>query len=191
MLQVKKVILFDAFSFVGYGLCCRMIDKEIHVVGVDTNPIENGPKEDKMLRIGRNAFFEFMELPKAMVNQNKFVQTDAVIYPWYGPNHSDRIEEKGEILQSVLESCKDTKTKLILVSVNSLGRNKKADLVDELNETWYSKINIDNSLCEHRKVRTKNIECLFTFIDFSNKGLEEGINKKNEHEEWIFQNFYV
>ncbi len=191
MLQVKKVILFDAFSFVGYGLCCRMMDKEIHVVGVDTNPMENSSEEDKMLRIGRNAFFEFIELPKAMSGQSMFAQTDAVIYPWYGPNSSDRIKEKGEMLQLVLEYCNHTKTKLVLVSAQSLDRNTKDDLDDELNDSWYSKINIDNSLFEHRKIRTTNIECLFTFIDFTNKELEEGIHKKNEHEEWISQNFYV
>ncbi|MEH7388486.1 hypothetical protein V7147_24270 [Bacillus sp. JJ1521] len=188
---MKNVILFDAFSFVGYGLCCRMIDKEIHVVGVDTNPKENTSEEDKMLRIGRNAFFEFMELPKAMANQTKFAQTDAVIYPWYGPNSSDRVEEKGEILQSVLKYCNEANTKLILVSAHSLDRNKKDEIDAELNESWYSKINIDNSLCEHRKVRTKNIEFLFTLIDFTNKEIAEGINIKNEHEEWIFQNFYA
>ncbi|MEH7235480.1 hypothetical protein [Bacillus sp. JJ1562] len=186
---MKKVILFDAFSFVGYGLCCRMIDNEIHVFGVDAKPKEDSPEEDKMLRIGRNAFFEFIEYPKAMMNQEMFVQTDSVIYPWYSPNFSERNEEKRNTLQSVLEYCNDTNTKLILVSAHSLDRNTMDDLNDELNESWYSKINIDNSLCEHRKVRTKNIEFLFTFIDFSNKELEEGIKIKSDHEEWISQNF--
>ncbi|MFS0824177.1 hypothetical protein [Bacillus sp. 1P02SD] len=187
---MKKVILFDAFSFVGYGLCCRMIEKEIQVIGVDANPKENSPEEDKMLRIGRNAFFEFIEFPKAMGNENMFMQSDAVIYPWYNPKTSERNENKGENLQSVLEYCNDTKTKLVLISAHTLHRNSNDDLEDELDDNWYSKINMDNSLCEHQKVRTKNIQFLFTFIDFSNKELEEAINKKNDHEEWIFQNFY-
>lgn len=190
MLQVKKVILFDAFSFVGYGLCCRMIDKEIHVIGVDANPKENSPEEEKMLRIGRNAFFEFIEFPKA-INERMFIQSDAVIYPWYNINSSERNEEKKKSLQSVLEYCKETNTKLILISAHTLGRNTIADLEDELDDSWYAKIHIDNSLCDHQKVRTKHIEFLFTFIDFSNKDLGEAIMKKNDHEEWIFQNFYV
>ncbi|MEH7381717.1 hypothetical protein V7138_14740 [Bacillus sp. JJ1533] len=184
---MKKVILFDTFSFVGYGLCCRMIEKEIHVIGVDTIPEENSLEEDKMLRIGRNAFFEFKEYPIAMMNQNLFMQTDAVIYPWYNPNSLERNKKNEEKLQSVIEFCSESKTKLILVSAHSL--NRTIDLDDELDENWYSKITIENSLCEHQKVRTKNIEFLFTFIHFSSTGLEDGINKKNEHKEWISQTF--
>ncbi|MEH7224849.1 hypothetical protein V7112_13660 [Bacillus sp. JJ1566] len=188
---MKKVILFDAFSFVGYGLCCRMIDQEVQVVGVDAKPRDNSSEEDKMLRIGRNAFFEFIEYPKAMVDQSIFLQTDAVIYPWINPNSTERIEEKEVKLQSVLEYCNVTKTKLILVSAHSIERNTNCNLEDELDDSWYSKINIKNSLNEHQKVRTKNIEFLFTFIDFSIKELGEAINIKNDHEEWISQNFYA
>ena len=191
MLQVKKVILFDAFSFVGYGLCCRMLDKEIHVVGVDKNPKENSQEEDNMLRIGRNAFFEFVEQSKATVNHRLFNNTNAVIYPWNNPNTSERKQEKEEKLDLVLQYCSDAKAKLILVSAHSLERNPNDDFIDELDDRWYSKINIESSFFEHRKVRTKNIDFLFTFIDFSSKELEEGHNKKNDHKEWISQNFYT
>ncbi|WP_453990471.1 hypothetical protein [Bacillus nitroreducens] len=185
---MKKVILFDAFSFVGYGLCCKMIDESIQVLAVDETPKENSPREDKMLRIGRNSYFEFVEYPKVLVNQKMFEQTDAVIYPWYDPVSSKRNQE---LFHSVMNSCNDAKSKLILVSANCVNRDVTIDMESELDHNWYSKINFTDSLSEHRKIRTKNIDFLFTFIDFSNHELKEGIQKKNDHEEWISQNFYT
>ncbi len=188
MLQVKKVILFDAFSFVGYGLCSRMLDEEINVIGVDAEPMENSLEENKMLYVGRNAYFHFIENSKALLNQSLFEKTDAVIYPWFSSTQPSRNEEKEERLQSVFDYCNDSKTKLILVSVHDINRVAKDSLEDELDESWYSKIKLENSLWEHRKIRTKNIEFLFTFIDFSNKGLAECIQIKSVHKEYIHQN---
>jgi hypothetical protein len=188
MLQVKKVILFDAFSFVGYGLCSRMLDEEINVIGVDAEPMENSLEENKMLYVGRNAYFHFIENSKALLNQSLFEKTDAVIYPWFNSTHHNRNEEKEERLQSVFDYCNDSKTKLILISVHDINRIAKDSIEDELDESWYSKINLENSLWEHRKIRTKNIEFLFTFIDFSNKGLAECIQIKSVHKEYIHQN---
>lgn len=188
---MKKVILFDAFSFVGYGLCCRMLDDEIHVIGVDLQPKENSLEEDKLLRIGRNAYFDFIEYQKEVLNQNIFNQSDAVIYPWFSSSDQTRNEEKEDRLHSVIKYCMASKTKLVLVSALKTNNDTKNDLDYELDNGWYSKINIVNSLCEHRKLLTKNVEFLFTFINFSNKDLGEGIQIKNDHKEWILQNLYT
>ncbi|WP_010283381.1 hypothetical protein [Bacillus timonensis] len=185
---MKKVIVFDAFSFVGYELCCRMLDEEIHVTGVAPQPNEDSTEEDKLLRIGRNAFFHFIEFHNGILNPNILKQSDAVIYPWLSSPLLNRNEEKENLLQSVIDYCIDTKTKLVLVSVHMTNNDPKNEMEYELDEKWYAKINIENSLSEHRKVLTKNVEFLFTFIDFSNKELEEGIQIKNDHKEWILQN---
>ena len=188
MLQVKKVILFDAFSFVGYGLCCKMLDEEINVIGIDAEPMENSPEEKKLLFIGRNAYFRFFENSKASLNQSLFNKTDAVIYPWCSSTHPNQNEEKEERLQSIFDYCNDSKTKLILVSAHEINRVEIDSLADELDDSWYSKVNINDSLWEHRKIRTKNVNFLFTFIDFANKSFTECIRIMNDHREFFYQN---
>ncbi len=165
-----------------------MLEEEINVIGVDAEPMENSPEENKMLYVGRNAYFLFIENSKAILNQSLIDKTDAVIYPWFSTTHPYRNEEIEERLQSVFDYCNDSKTKLILVSAHNINRVAKNSFEEELDESWYSKINLENSLWEHRKIRTKNIEFLFTFIDFSNKSLAEGIQIKNDHKEYIHQN---
>ena len=141
-----------------------------------------------MLYVGRNAYFHFIEYSKALINQSLFEETDAVLYPWFSSIHQNRNEEKEQGLQLVVDYCIETKTKLILVSAQCVNRGANNSLDDELDDSWYSRFNLENSMYEHRKIRTKNVEFLFTFIDFSNKSLEEGIQKKNEHKEYIYQN---
>ncbi len=186
MLQVKKVILFDAFSFVGYGLCANMIENEIHVVGIDAMPKEGSPEEDKMLRIGRNANFEFREYNPKLFNLGFLEKSDAVIYPWFRPAHITQKEEDKDMI-TILRYCNNTKTKFVLASAYVKNNCDMQHLECELDEHWYTRINMDNNLIEHRKIRTKNIEFLFSFIDFSTTNFKEGINKMNEHEEWISQ----
>ncbi|WP_077617290.1 hypothetical protein [Bacillus sinesaloumensis] len=186
---MKNVILFDALSFVGYGLCLKMVDEEILVWGIDKTPKENSLEEERMYRIGRNANFQFVEYPKSMLDQTMFKQVDAVIYPWLGPYSIERNKVKDEKLHSVISHCNETKTKLILVSSNLATNESSDDLAIALDEDWFSKIDIKNSLCDHQKIRTKNTEFLFTFIEFSNNNIIEGTRKKDEHLEWVSQNF--
>ncbi|MFT4412518.1 hypothetical protein ACLM5H_01535 [Fredinandcohnia humi] len=190
---MKKAIIFGAFSLAGYGLCCQLLEDEVHVIGIDNIPKENSSEEERMLWIGRNALFHLVEPSPELYSTSSIVfkSADVVYYPWFGPNRlHDRGNNEHLEVTTVMEFCSNERLKLILVSSQKVAnKNNLSFSADEDTVQMYKKVDLENSLDTHRMIRTQNIELLFTFIDFSNGNLEEGVTKLLEHKEWVSRKF--
>lgn len=175
---MKKAIIYGAFSFVGYQLCRHMLDQEIEVIGIDFEPKEGSPEEDNLLRIGRNAYFSFVNYDSKLIRDGQLQVdgTDAFVYTWIGCN-----DNKDKEIQELVERCSENNSKFILVSTHNCTFGNE----DELDEHWYNKINIQNSFMEHRLLKEPKGTFLFTFINLSGASIQEGLDKVYEHKEWL------
>ncbi|MFS0864247.1 hypothetical protein [Fredinandcohnia sp. 179-A 10B2 NHS] len=175
---MKKAIIYGAFSFVGYQLCRHMLNQEIEVVGIDFEPREGSPEENNMLRIGRNAYFTFVNYDTNLLRDGQLQvdDTDLFVYSWIGC-----YENKDEEIRELLEHCSRNNSKFILVSTHKCSFGNE----DELDEQWYNKLNIKNSFMEHRLMKEPKGTFLFTFINFSGTSVQEGLDKVYEHKEWL------
>ncbi|WP_417897325.1 hypothetical protein ABN702_13310 [Bacillus haimaensis] len=57
--MMKNAIVAGATSFVGFSLCQKLIRREVEVYGVELHEKKFDLEEDKLMEIGRNAFFQF------------------------------------------------------------------------------------------------------------------------------------
>jgi nucleoside-diphosphate-sugar epimerase len=57
--MMKNAIVAGATSFVGFSLCQKLIRREVEVYGMELLEKKFEPEEDKLMEIGRNAFFHF------------------------------------------------------------------------------------------------------------------------------------
>lgn len=56
---MKNAIVAGATSFVGFSLCKKLIRREVEVYGMELQEKKFDLEEDKLMEIGRNAFFHF------------------------------------------------------------------------------------------------------------------------------------
>lgn len=60
--MMKNAMVVGATSFVGFSLCKKLIHREVEVYGVELSTNKAAHDEDKLMEIGRNAYFRYQGL---------------------------------------------------------------------------------------------------------------------------------
>ncbi len=131
-----RVLLVGGLGSIGYNLCRQLIEEEIDVLALDdiiSNDHDN--KEEKLLQIGRNAFFQFSSLDTDYrVEKEKF---EVIIYCLNdpidrqgNPNMMNDIELEKH-LKNALGYCRDYESKFILISSSTESSNQFAETENE------------------------------------------------------------
>jgi UDP-glucose 4-epimerase len=121
---MKQAIVIGALGFVGYRLCCRLLDKDVRVIGVDFSPKEESVEEEKLFQIGRNADFTFINLDiENLWISSDLVKCNNVFYSLVDPTCSietSEMDKQREITKKqivkVIEFCKKNNSRFILIS---------------------------------------------------------------------------
>lgn len=130
-----RVLLVGGLGSIGYTLCSQLIEEEIDVFALDNISNDDDDKEEKLLQIGRNAFFQFSPLDTDYrVEKEKF---DVIIYCLYDPidrqghpNMMNNIELEKH-LKNALEYCLDYGSKFILISGSTESSNQYSETDNE------------------------------------------------------------
>ncbi|WP_078381446.1 Rossmann-fold NAD(P)-binding domain-containing protein [Sutcliffiella halmapala] len=70
---MRNVMVVGATNFIGFALCKQLIKKEVQVVGIAFTKSPNDQAEEKLMEIGRNAFFHFQEKQEP---DDEFLETE-------------------------------------------------------------------------------------------------------------------
>ncbi|MBE4909352.1 NAD-dependent epimerase/dehydratase family protein [Bacillus luteolus] len=115
-----RVLLVGGLGLIGYSLCCQLIEEEIDVFALDNVSNEHNDKEERLLQIGRNAFFQYSSLETDY--RTKKEKFDVIIYCLYDPidrqdnmNMGNNIELEKH-LKNALDYSRDYGSKFMLVS---------------------------------------------------------------------------
>ncbi len=71
--EMRNVMVVGATNFIGFALCKQLIKKEVQVVGIAFTKSPNDQAEEKLMEIGRNAFFHFQEKQEP---DDEFLETE-------------------------------------------------------------------------------------------------------------------
>ncbi|WP_169891186.1 NAD-dependent epimerase/dehydratase family protein [Litchfieldia alkalitelluris] len=144
---MKSSIVIGALEFVGYGLCCQLIEDEIKVYAVDQIPKEESLKEEKLNLVGRNAYWQFVD-SSTHVNYDDFNEIDVVFYSALELNgDKDQFSYKIKELDKVIKFCQRSGSRLILLSNHCPKVNEKENELMKCNlkiESHVKKMMQDN-----------------------------------------------
>ncbi|MBD8067548.1 NAD(P)-dependent oxidoreductase [Bacillus sp. PS06] len=126
---MKKAVVIGALGFVGYGLCCRLLDEGVFVYAVDLYPKENSQKEEKMLRIGRNSNFQFIDIQEEDRYNHISTETDVSFISLLEMN--DTAKEGQEELGNVIQFCERSGSKLVILTSHQIKNNKLIDYIND------------------------------------------------------------
>lgn len=117
-----RVLVVGGLGFIGYTLSCQLIEEEIDVFVLDNISNEHKYKEEKLLQIGRNAFFRFNSLD---TDYRTNEEIDVIVYCLFDPTDRQRssnmencIEQTEKHLKNALNYCHEYGSKFILISSN-------------------------------------------------------------------------
>lgn len=122
---MEKVIVTGALGFIGFSLCQRLLEEGIEVIGID-GMVDKSLKsfyDEKLLWIGRNAQFTFIDQRIEDMNIKKIMKDVDVIYHLAATTSRNRqwqdlrttIEDNVGVTDKVINAC-NKKTKLIFTS---------------------------------------------------------------------------
>ena len=139
-LTMENAIVIGAFNFVGFKLCCRLLEEGIVVYGVDTpESREDEFVEEKQLQIGRNANFSWQEVSECVFFDNKGSNCyDTVYYCLFDPSINmfskgiDKcMNQTTKLLKEVIQYCNEYKIKLVLLSTIEVLGNQTVEMNDD------------------------------------------------------------
>ncbi|QOR67557.1 NAD(P)-dependent oxidoreductase [Cytobacillus suaedae] len=131
-----RVLLVGGLGSIGYTLCSQLIEEEIEVFALDNISNDHDEKEEKLLQIGRNAFFQYSSLDTDYrVEKEKF---NVIIYCLYDPidrqgnlNMENDMELMEKHLKNALEYCNEYGSKFILISGSTESENQFSETDNE------------------------------------------------------------
>ncbi|MDE5412596.1 NAD-dependent epimerase/dehydratase family protein [Alkalihalobacterium chitinilyticum] len=79
---MKKAIVTGALGFIGVHLCSRLIEEGIEVFGIDSliNDTQQRQGEERLLHIGRNSLFHYIQQPIEAVDFASMLEEDTVVF---------------------------------------------------------------------------------------------------------------
>ncbi|MCH1625879.1 hypothetical protein [Fredinandcohnia quinoae] len=169
---MKQAMIIGAFTFVGHGICCRLLDEDIYVIGVDLSPDKDSMEEEKMFRIGRNANFIFEDLSDFSSDNFSFCNIDVVLYAM-----DDICDRSSNILNKTIEFCYSNKIRLVLVSSHTNHMQQS-----EFDLKWCEELNLTLS---KQVIHYKEAHFFTSLIDFTTTNLQTGHRKVEEYREWV------
>ncbi|MDF0728601.1 NAD(P)-dependent oxidoreductase [Cytobacillus sp. S13-E01] len=129
-------IVVGGLGFLGFSLCCHFIEEEVNILAFDDMADDEEVKEEKLLRIGRNAFFQYRDI-QDFRSLMKEENCDTVFYSLfdsakdrYSPDIDACIGKTRQLLNDVISFCRMNGSKLILVSTYDVFGNEQF-VVDE------------------------------------------------------------
>ena len=144
---MKKAIVIGALGYVGYGLCCRLLDDDVIVYAIDSIPKAESLEEEKLLQVGRNANLIFTDLNDCIFEDENMTDIDAVFYTLIDPNF--RIKEEDIIalktqnrnmLEKAIDHCDQKRCKFILLSTTCIESGaSQEDKLREQDELYVSR----------------------------------------------------
>lgn len=132
---MKNAIVIGALGFIGYQLCCRLLEEEVNVYGMDHCPSEDSLNEEKMMLIGRNAHFQFIDIKDIQrLEQQNLTGIDVVIFSLFDPNeviskenyHQTKTDVRAAF-EKIVSYCEEKKVKLVLLSSSQLEQYEKIE----------------------------------------------------------------
>ena len=122
---MNKVVVTGALGFIGYSLCTRLLESGYEVIGID-GMIDERLKElyeEKLLWMGRNAQFHFINEKIEEINLKQFFGDVDTVYHLAAPTSRDRswgvlrttIEDNVGVTGKIIQACGEA-TKLIYTS---------------------------------------------------------------------------
>lgn len=122
---MKKVVITGALGFIGFSLCQRFLERGYEVIGIDGMVDEQLKDlyEEKLLWIGRNSSFTFINKKISDLNLNTIFKDVDGVYHLAAATSRDRnwddlrltIEDNVEVTNEIISAC-PKKTKLIYTS---------------------------------------------------------------------------
>ncbi|WP_209121837.1 NAD(P)-dependent oxidoreductase [Alkalihalobacillus sp. BA299] len=79
---MKRVVVTGALGFIGFHLCSKLLDEGIEVYGIDSmiNAAQKSQAEDRLLYIGRNSLFHYIQQPIESVDFTSILTEDTVVF---------------------------------------------------------------------------------------------------------------
>jgi len=126
---MKQVLIIGTLGFVGYSLCCRLLEDDITVFGLDYKPCEGTIEEEKLLEIGRNSNFTFIPITDELFQERKLenIQEDFVFYSLPRNRRDSNITRHKEIenlLEIATQKSLLNNSKLIIFKSLAVGEDR-------------------------------------------------------------------
>ncbi|MFC4320668.1 NAD-dependent epimerase/dehydratase family protein [Litchfieldia salsa] len=130
---MKKAVVIGALGFVGYGLCCRLLDEGVLIEAMDLPPCDNSLEEEKILQIGRNANFRFIDMNIEDRYEQLSSDTDVIFFSLLDLNDnvegSDALQRKvateAELVKAIQACGQSEKSKIVIISSTELNEERK------------------------------------------------------------------
>lgn len=169
---MKQAVVIGALSNIGYSLCCGMLDEAYQVIALDDLPNENSQEEDNLLRVGRNAYFQFKELTKETLTNQKDENYEMVLYV----SQKENLRKISEI--DIIKFCYNNASRLILISKlhHKDDTNEKTKEIDSFQKIKPLIEKKENTLNQENK-----LNLYITVIDFPSVNIEEGLKMITVH----------
>ncbi|MCT8140416.1 NAD(P)-dependent oxidoreductase [Anaerobacillus sp. CMMVII] len=116
---MNKIIVTGALGFIGFSLCQRLLEKGFEVIGIDGMVEENLTDlyEEKLLWLGRNSSFTFLNEKLEEVDLNAIFTDINVVYHLAAATSKDR---KWNDLRTTIEDNVDVTGKIIAACANRI-----------------------------------------------------------------------
>jgi nucleoside-diphosphate-sugar epimerase len=100
--MLKRVIVFGVHSYIGFGLCERLLNEGVEIKGIlskPNNPIQKKLLEERLMMVARNAMFQTNEVYE---NTDEDKEVDMILHCCDDSNeHSLMKEDRINVMKSV------------------------------------------------------------------------------------------
>jgi UDP-glucose 4-epimerase len=135
-----KALITNVFSNINYDLCCHLLEEGNEVIGIDdiSDGEDKAWKEDRYLRIGRNANFHFIneEITSIPSEERKAIEEIDVIFQIAHEEDKSYYSatQKSEKLNNLFALIKESNARIVYLSSLAIYGNLYGD-IDETTST--------------------------------------------------------